>query len=62
MGLSASMRPIVFTCPITRSNVQHFSDDSETSGHENRYEPVECPACARLHYVNVTNGKVLGEK
>jgi hypothetical protein len=56
------MRPIVFICPVTRLNVQHFAAESETSDERDRYESVECPACGGLHFVNVATGKVLGEK
>ena len=56
------MRPIIFICPFTRSNVQHFAEESETSDDEEHYEAVECPACAGLHFVNMASGKVLGEK
>jgi len=41
-------------------NVQHLVDDSESADDDNRYESVECSACAGLHFVNLRTGKVLG--
>ena len=43
-------------------NVQHWlaeetaSDDSHCS-----YETVVCQACSRLHFINRSSGKLLGE-
>jgi hypothetical protein len=56
------MTSIIFKCPRIGMNVQHrlVADDPQASDGE--YEPVECPACTRLHFVNKKSGKLLGEK
>jgi len=56
------MRPILFKCPVTTFNVQHLVDDCERQTDADQYEPIECPACSGLHYVNARTGKVLGEE
>lgn len=59
---SCIMTSIIFKCPRIGMNVQHrlVADDPQASDGE--YEPVECPACTRLHFVNKKSGKLLGEK
>jgi hypothetical protein len=42
-------------------NVQHWladtpADDADT------HAPVRCPACTKLHFINTSTGKLLGEK
>lgn len=53
-------RHIIFKCPHTSMNVQHFlaaaSDKDDTV-----YEPVVCQACTRLHFIHRSTGKMLGE-
>jgi hypothetical protein len=51
--------PVPFTCPATGMYVQHWLDDDEDAP-ENRYEPITCPACTRLHFLNRKTGKRLG--
>jgi hypothetical protein len=34
----------------------------EPAAHADAYEAVNCPACARLHFVNKATGKLLSEK
>ena len=43
-------------------NVQVWLPDATPPDRTDSYEAVTCPACARLHLVNKTTGKVLGEK
>lgn len=42
-------------------NVQIEMPDSAPTDQPDSYESVSCPACARLHLVNKTTGKVLGD-
>jgi hypothetical protein len=52
--------PFIFKCPATSLNVQgQLDDDGEASDDE--YEPVTCPACTRLHFLNRKTGKILGQ-
>jgi hypothetical protein len=37
-----------------------FSTDSAEDS--DVYEPVDCPACARLHLINKSTGKLLGNE
>ena len=56
------MAHILFRCPYTSLNVQRWLDD-DTSEHDknSEYEAITCPACTRLHFVNRSTGKTLGE-
>lgn len=57
------MRPTLFRCPITEKLVQHFVGELPSDGEPDaRFEAVACPACGHTHMVNVTTGKVLGQK
>ncbi len=52
----------VFRCPRTGMNVQHSLDEKLTTGQpESIYEAVVCKACTGLHFINRTNGKLLGQ-
>jgi hypothetical protein len=56
------MAHLVFKCPDTSFNVQHWIEDDEDDAPGNRYESVACPACTRVHFINRKTGKLLGEK
>jgi hypothetical protein len=57
------MDQFIFSCPTTDLLVQHWlSDDEEEGRPENRYEPISCPACVRLHFLNRKSGKLLGHE
>ncbi|WP_325627665.1 hypothetical protein [Bradyrhizobium sp.] len=55
-------RPIIYKCPQTGMNVQHWlpavSDDAAKATHGS----VVCAACHRLHFINNLTGKLLGEE
>jgi len=54
------MAAFLFRCPRTNLNVQGFVAD-DPADDRNGYEPVQCMACTRTHYVDPKTGKVLGE-
>jgi hypothetical protein len=54
------MAPFIFKCPATSQNIQSWLDDDEDSP-DDKYEPMICPACARLHFLNRKTGKLLGQ-
>jgi len=54
------MARFVFRCPVTSMNVQHWLDDDDDAP-ENEYEAITCKACARLHFLNLRTGKLLGQ-
>jgi hypothetical protein len=56
------MPAILYRCPNTGDLVQHFFADEPDADEGERYDPVECPACAALHFVNPSTGKVLGDR
>jgi hypothetical protein len=66
------MASILFRCPYTGLNVPYLLDDDASRRDENNdvsrqdekseYEAVTCPACTRLHFINKSTGKTLGEK
>ena len=43
-------------------NVQVWLPEEAPSDRADSYESVTCPACTRLHLVNKTTGKILGDK
>lgn len=55
------MTYILFRCPYTGLNVQHELDDAPERDEKSYYDAVTCPACARLHFVNRSTGKTLGD-
>jgi len=52
-------RQIVFKCPQTGMNVQHRLSDESTG---RTHESVSCPACTRLHLIDRSTGKLLGDR
>ncbi len=53
-------RNIIFKCPRTGMNVQHWLPDA-MSGAGDTHVSVRCPACGSLHFVNIASGKMLSE-
>jgi hypothetical protein len=53
------MPPFLFSCPNTGQIVQGWAAE-ETP--DDAYESVTCLACQRLHFVNPSSDKVLGEE
>jgi hypothetical protein len=57
------MAHILFRCPHTGLKVQHWLEDATLPDDEkSRYEAINCPACARPHFVNRSTGKLLGDR
>jgi hypothetical protein len=54
------MAHLVFTCPTTSMNVQHWSDE-DADVREDEYEGIICPACTGLHFLNRKTGRLLGQ-
>jgi 4-hydroxy-3-methylbut-2-en-1-yl diphosphate synthase IspG/GcpE len=54
------MVSFTFKCPTTGLNVAHEIVDGEDVP-DNVFEPVICPACTRLHFLNLKTGKLLGQ-
>jgi hypothetical protein len=55
------MAPFIFRCPNTGRRVQGWSADEAPSDGD-AYETISCLACRRVHLVNPTTGKLLGEE
>lgn len=56
------MGNIVFRCPRTGLNVQHWQAEEPSPDDPQRtYESIVCNACTRIHFVNRRTGKLLGE-
>jgi hypothetical protein len=56
------MANILFRCPRTGMNVPHWQDDDAAQREDkSSYDAVTCPACTRLHFVNRSTGRTLGE-
>jgi hypothetical protein len=59
----ASMGNLVFKCPRTGMNVQHWlADEAEPAERRHTHETVVCKACSRLHFINRSSGKLLGQQ
>jgi hypothetical protein len=54
------MGHIVFKCPQTGMNVQHWLANTEDDP-KGTHKPVVCQACTRLHFIDSSTGKLLGE-
>lgn len=55
-------RHIIFKCPQTGMNVQHWLAETPEETSEDAYESVDCPACALAHFIHRETGKLLGEE
>jgi hypothetical protein len=55
------MAHVVFKCPATGLNVQHWLDVDLQSA-DNEYEAITCPACAKVHFLNRKTGKLFGRE
>jgi hypothetical protein len=53
-------RHIMFKCPQTSINVQHWLADTE-EGEKEAYVSVICQACNRLHFIHNSTGNLLGK-
>jgi hypothetical protein len=51
---------LIFVCPRTDLAVQHRIQ--RLTADDSIYEAVTCPACSRLHFLNVMTGKLLGHE
>ena len=54
------MANLIFKCPRTGMNVQHWLADGPTDDPYSSYETLVCQACSRLHFMNRSTGKLLG--
>ena len=54
------MRNLLFKCPRTGLNVQHWIAEPAANEPQCTYVSVVCPACTRLHFINRSTGKTLG--
>ena len=56
------MGHILFKCPRTGLNVQHWvAEEVDPDDPQCTYETVICKAWTRLHFINRATGKLLGE-
>ena len=56
------MGNLIFKCPRTGMNVQHWLEEPKPGHPACAYETVVCKACTRLHFINRDTRKLLGEK
>jgi hypothetical protein len=52
-------RPILFKCPQTGMNVQHWLADAPE--YPDSHTAVVCHACTGIHFVHSSTGKLLGK-
>jgi hypothetical protein len=55
------MGNVVFRCPRTGLNVQHWLEESKPGDLIRTFESVVCKACTRLHFINRTTGRLLSQ-
>jgi hypothetical protein len=53
---------LIFQCPRTGMNVQHWLEDAKAGDSICTYETVVCNACTRVHFINRHTRKLLGEQ
>ena len=59
----APMAAILFTCPNMGIPVQAWlAGDNRSDNEGETFEPIECIACRRFHYVHPATGRVLGAR
>jgi hypothetical protein len=55
------MVPFIYRCPTTGLNVQGLFAEAVSADNAETYESVICPVCARMHLVNRSTGRTLGD-
>ena len=60
IALSWNMAAFIYRCPRTGRNVQGWFADDVSGDEDETYEAVTCLACAQMHLVNRSTGRVLG--
>ena len=54
---------ILFHCPVTGLNIQWMAEEIPPEESPIRsYTGIVCPACTRLHFVDLSTGKLLAEE
>jgi len=56
------MRSVIFRCPTTGKQVQHFLAEEIGPDDHHRFNAVQCAACGLTHLINRATGKVLGQQ
>jgi hypothetical protein len=59
--LQTMAQPIVFRCPQTGMNVQHWLADAPEDAKDSHSAAI-CLACAKTHFIHNTTGKLLGDR
>jgi hypothetical protein len=57
-----SMANVIFKCPRTGMNVQHWLDEPAPDDPHCSFETVICKACGGIHFLNRSSAKLLGEE
>ena len=55
------MVPFIYRCPNTGLNVQGLFAEDVPPANAETYETVTCPVCTRVHLVNRSTGRALGD-
>jgi len=55
------MAAVIFRCPATGMKVQTWFADDPSADDGEIYESLQCPACSRVHLVNRSTGRTLGD-
>jgi hypothetical protein len=51
----------VFRCPATALQAQTWFADEPSANNTDTFESVKCIACGRMHYINRSTGRTLGD-
>ncbi|RXH18341.1 hypothetical protein [Bradyrhizobium guangzhouense] len=55
------MSKTLFRCPNTGMNVQHHVGEASSETKDGAVVVVSCPACARIHLMNVATGRLVSD-
>jgi hypothetical protein len=55
------MAALIYRCPVKGLNVQVWFADEVSANEGKTYETVQCLACNRVHLINRSTGRRLGE-
>jgi hypothetical protein len=56
------MSHVIYKCPRTAMKVQAWVVEDVTPPAASTFELVRCPACTQVHFVNRSDGSLLGQK
>ncbi|ABD08442.1 conserved hypothetical protein [Rhodopseudomonas palustris HaA2] len=57
------MAHLIYKCPRTAMKVQTWiAEEVAHPDPTTTFEPVRCPACTHVHFINRSSGRLLGDR